>query len=218
MWDVDISGQGGFGNETILPNVLYRLPNVTSVHWTKKEPIPVEILQFLEARHPFCRLFYELPLYHWESRRTYPKINRKIPRSQQPEVAEAIAAAERVRTTARESVLNSSILHSLKVQVSNGGREHEPWKMNLILRILTTCRNIKELDILVTRGGGCVVFNTGDPYGFDFTSSNAKIRALRVVDRGWVSVPRKARWPGLDGVGSRSPPTSNTQGTLEISA
>jgi hypothetical protein len=179
MWDIDISGRGGFGNRTILSNVLHRLPNVTSVHWTKEEPIPVDIIQFLEARHPFCRLFYELPLYHWESGHTDPKIDRRLPTSQQGEVIAAAAAAKRVTAIARESVLNSSILHSLKVQVSNGAREkRKPWKMDLILRILTTCSNIKELDISVTRGAGCVVFNNNDPYGFDFTSSNSTIGAL----------------------------------------
>jgi hypothetical protein len=50
--------------------------------------------------------------------------------------------------------------------------------MDLILRILTTCPNIKELDISIPRGGGCVRYETDDLYAFDFTSSNATFAPL----------------------------------------
>ncbi len=127
IWEIEISGrEASFGNRTLLSNVLYRLPTISSVHWNEGEPIPLEIVRFLEARHPLCRLYYELPLHHWEITHTGPKIDRRIPRSQQPEAVEALAVEKRIRAIARESVLNSTILHSLKVRVVNGGREREP--------------------------------------------------------------------------------------------
>jgi hypothetical protein len=176
-WDADIKGSCDYrANMTLLSNVLHRLPSLTSLHWRNEKLIPVEITRFLEADQPRCRLYYTMPL--WSLRREETQDLTIEDRSQQSKVLEVVDAAKVTRGLARELILNSTILHSLKVEVINGGRQPAPWKMDLILRILTTCPNIKELDITVKRAGGCVVFHNSDPYAFDFTSSNGTIAPL----------------------------------------
>jgi hypothetical protein len=182
-WTVEIRNSGiRPGNRTLLATVLHRLPLITSLSWILGEPIPLEIVQFLEEIHPLCRLYYELDFGYWRpegletSRRCATKRRRTGQLSS--EDVKSLAAEEQIRTIARESILNSTNLHSLKVSVSTGGREREPYQMDLILRILTTCPNIKELDISVSGHGGCVVYNTDDLYAFDFTSSNAPLAPL----------------------------------------
>lgn len=175
-WIVDITGSGIWpGNGTLLSRVLHRLPSIKSLYWREGEPIPSEIVRFLEANHPLCRLYYELDFGYWG--REVGTTSRKR-RTSNPEDEEALAADERHRDITRQSVINSTILYSLKVSVSNGGRRREPYKMDLILSILTTCPNVKELDISVSRGGGCVHYNTDDLYAFNFTSSNATLAPL----------------------------------------
>jgi hypothetical protein len=176
-WDVDIKGSCGYrANMTLLSNVLHRLPSLTSLHWRNEKLIPVEITRFLEANHPRCRLYYSLPL--WSRRWDEIQDLTIEDGSQQSKFLELMDAADPARGLPRESILNSTILHSLKVDVVNGGRYPAPWRMDLILRILTTCPNIKKLDITVKRAGGCVVFPTNDPYAFDFTSTNGTIAPL----------------------------------------
>ncbi|PMD65666.1 uncharacterized protein K444DRAFT_625216 [Hyaloscypha bicolor E] len=182
-WTVEIRGSGIWpGNRTLLATVLHRLPLITSLSWILGEPIPLETVQFLEKNHPLCRLYYELDFGYWRpevlatSRRRATQRRRTKQLSSEDD--KSLAAEEQIRVIERESILNSTNLHSLKVSVSNGGREREPDKMDLILRILTTCPNIKELDISVSRRRGCVVYDTDDLYAFDFTTSNATLAPL----------------------------------------
>jgi len=175
-WDIEIKGGSDYpANMTLLSNMLQRLPALASLHWKNDKLIPVNIIQFLESKHPRCRLSYKLPLWALRNEEGDWTIDH---RSQPSKAAEAVDAAKYTGGLARESVLNSTILHSLKVSVVNGGRWSAPWRMDLILRILTTCPNIKELDISVMRAGGCVTFHTNDPYSFDFTSSNVTMAPL----------------------------------------
>ncbi|KAH8792306.1 hypothetical protein F5882DRAFT_487803 [Hyaloscypha sp. PMI_1271] len=176
-WTVEIRNSGiRPGNRTLLETVLHRLPLITSLSWILGEPIPLEIVQFLEEIHPLCRLYYELDFGYWRPEGL--ATSRRRTKQLSSEDDKSLAAEEQIRTTARESILNSTNLNSLKVSVSNGGREREPYKMDLILRILTTCPNIKELDISVSRHGGCVVYDTDDLWAFDFTSSDATLAPL----------------------------------------
>jgi hypothetical protein len=72
-----------------------------------------------------------------------------------------------IRAAERESILNSSILYSIKARIEYGGNSN-PDDLSLIYRVLT-CPNIRELDLSL-RWGGCVV-SDGQPYAFNFSSS-----------------------------------------------
>jgi hypothetical protein len=186
-WIVEIGNSEKWpGNRTLLGTVLRRLPLIMSLSWIQGEPIPLEILKFLEDNHPFCRLFYKLDFGYWRpeglavKRRQATQHRRTKQHSEEDD--EECAAEEKLRAVSRESILNSTNLHSLKVSIPNGGRKREPYKMDMILSVLTTCPNIKELDISITRHGGCVVYDTDDLYAFDFTSSDAALAPLESLN------------------------------------
>jgi hypothetical protein len=176
-WVVDITGSEIWsGNGTLFFNVIRRLPSITSLYWREGQPIPLDILRFLEANHPLCQLYYQLDFGYEEPEDLVPVDGTGDPRGGLDE--EALAVENQKRAMARESILNSTILYSLKVSVFDGGRKSYPDEMVLVLRILTTCPNIKELDILVSRGGGGVFHPTDDLWAFDFTSSDATLAPL----------------------------------------
>ena len=176
-WVVDITGSGVWpGDRALLSRVLQRLPSITTLFWREGEPIPLDIVQFLETNHPQCKLYYELDFGYWppgdHSRRRHRRSRRN------PIDEEAVAGEGWNAQMARQSIINSTNLFSIKAQIFNGGRGRDISEMNLILRILATCPNVKELDILVSRGGGCVSYDTDDLYAFDFTSTDATLAPL----------------------------------------
>jgi hypothetical protein len=73
-----------------------------------------------------------------------------------------------IRAAERESILNSIILYSIKASIEYGGYPN-PDDLSLIYRVLTTCPNIRELDLSLG-WGGCVV-SDGQPYAFNLSSS-----------------------------------------------
>jgi hypothetical protein len=176
-WVVDITGSEIWsGNGTVFFNVLRRLPSITTLYWREGQPIPLDIVRFLEANHPLCQLCYQLDFGYWGPEDPLPTDGTGVRRGRLDK--EALAIEEQERAIARESILNSTILSSLKVSVFNGGRVSYPDEMGLILRILTTCPNIKEFDISVSRGGGCRFYPTDDLWAFDFTSSDETLAPL----------------------------------------
>jgi hypothetical protein len=176
-WIVDINDSGVWpGDGALLSRVLHKLPSIQTLNWRQGEPIPLNIVQFLEINHPRCQLYYELDFGYWAPADGSIRRHRRSRRNTIDE--EVIVTEEQNAQLARQSILNSTILYSLKVQVSSGGRKRDPSKMDLIFRILTTCPNIKELDISVLRGGGCVVYHTDNPQALDFTSSDAILAPL----------------------------------------
>ncbi|KAE9380861.1 hypothetical protein N431DRAFT_433090 [Stipitochalara longipes BDJ] len=176
-WVVDITDSGVWpGDKALLSSVLHKLPSIKTLYWREGEPIPLDIVHFLETNHPHCQLHYEPDFGYWGPADGSIRRHRHSRRKLIDE--ELLATEEQNAQLARQSILNSTVLYSLKVQVSNGGRERDPSMMDLILQILTTCPNIKGLDISISRGSGCVIYDTDDLYAFDFTSSNANLAPL----------------------------------------
>ena len=176
-WVVDITRSGVWPEDrALLSRVLHKLPSITTLFWREGEPIPLAMVQFLETSHPNCKLYYEMDFGYWAPADGSMRRHRRSRRN--PIDEDVLESEERNAQLARQSVLNSTVLYSFKAQVFNGGRERDTSKMDLILRILTTCPNIKELDTFVSEGGGCVTYDKDDLYAFDFTSSDATLAPL----------------------------------------
>jgi hypothetical protein len=197
-WIVNLFGVGIWrGNRTLLSNVLHKLPSISVLYWRLGEPIPPDTIEFLESKHPLCQLHYEMDLDYEGPEEGGPV--RHGGRHQEDD-EQTLARREKASTVAHNSILNSSILHSLKVEVQERGRKREPRKMDLVLRILTTCPNVKELDISVNSmraHGRRLRYPTDDLCAFDFTSSNqtlAPLESLSIEGYGLHEKPNGLRW------------------------
>lgn len=114
-------------------------------------------MRSLEARHPACKLYYEMRFSHRDPFDENVPFVQLVGKEHEHEI----------RTPRRESVLNSSILYALTAHIDYGGYPN-PNDLPLIHRILATCPNIRELDLSLPQAG-CVV-SDDQPLAFDFSS------------------------------------------------
>jgi hypothetical protein len=138
-----------------LPSLFEKLTNLEILHWKAQEPIPPSIVQILERNSPSCQLNYTL----------------NLSQDLRPEV--------RDRASPDDSVVKSSLLRALKVDIMYGG-ENNFADLSLVFKILTTCPNLRSLELSIHHHG-CVV-GGWTPYAFDFRSNpNTKFPPLEVL-------------------------------------
>ena len=122
-----------------------------------KKPFPSRILTALELKQPSSRLHYTASFINWDP---YDEnVPFAQPVGQEPN--------HQTRAKARESIIGSTALHSLKAAVKYGGCPNLD-DLDLVFRVLGSCPNLKKLDLSIN-WEGCVV-SGGTPYAFDFVS------------------------------------------------
>lgn len=153
---VSIVGYSSIANWTLALSVLSKASNLARVDWQINAHISSHILRSLEEARPYLRLFYTIPFGYSALYDPY------VPEKEQ---------VQTMLLKEREEILGSTILHAVKGSIGYGER-HNPQDMALVQSILTTCPNLKQLDLTVRWDGGCRV-GREQPYAFDFSSSSA---------------------------------------------
>ena len=157
--ELTVSGYGSLANRSSIASTLSLFSRLEALHWKNTHPIPASILSAMQKIHPDYRLYYELPLY---------KIDRydEMGSGQRPLGKDTNNPA--IPKKAYRHIINSKNLYSLAADVKYADGDAET--MPLIHEILTTCPNLRELDLSLYYTGGCT---PGWPhiYAFDFTNN-----------------------------------------------
>ena len=150
--EISVSGWQYPEEDTQLVHLFEGLTNLETVHWTANRAIPPSILRSLEVNSPTCSVHYTLGFQYSADRRS--------------------------RGPDTDSVLNSTILYALKAEIHYGGEAN--WSdLSLIFDILTSCPNLRELELNIQHYG-CVVSRA--VYAFDFSSNpSVKFPPLEVL-------------------------------------
>lgn len=167
--EVSVTGYPSLGNWTLLAEVFEQLFDLQKVHWYAEKAISKDILDALEKNSRSCHLHYTLSYSNYDPYNDDIPLIRPI--GQEPD--------HESRADAREAIIGSKALYSLKAAVSYGGLPNMR-DMDLVFRILAGCPNIKGLDLSIRRSG-CKM-SGGQPYTFDFMSNpDVKFSPLEVL-------------------------------------
>ena len=182
IWEVEIMEGSGWGNWTLLSAFIEELPAISTLKWATSFPIPAMVLKTLELNHPTCRLFYELSSHTLDTTGStilddddgylYRRTEMDDPHLQKD-----------IRAREIESIVNSTALYSVSADFDGLGSPTP--EIDLIHRILTTCPNVRELDLRVghQRCRGCKpprAFNFKPPRAFNFSDTSKRLPALEV--------------------------------------
>ena len=194
----------GLHNLTTLSNFIDEIP-LSKLKWRASFPIPAIIFKKIE--HSNCRLYYELSSY---SLRTSPReyvleeFDSEV-ESEGHELAEISGREKVAREAELQSLINSSILYSVSADLDGDASD-----IDYVYRLLTTCTNIRELNL--NFGGrdwgscGC----GGETHAFNFSNNNTSLPPLEVLTlkqyhfdsatngqrlMAWETEPDRLRWP-----------------------
>ncbi|KAH8591729.1 hypothetical protein B0O99DRAFT_597792 [Bisporella sp. PMI_857] len=148
---LSVTGNLQEGNWTLFTAVLEQLLQLEEFHWTVDHALPPRIFHFLTTL-PKCRLYYT----------TAPKFDRSDYTG--GSWIEAFTHPPQ-SPVGLELLIGSPILYSLTSSVRYG-RHPNLLTLDLIFRVLSSCPNLRELDLSLARFG-CVV-SGGQPYAFNF--------------------------------------------------
>jgi hypothetical protein len=167
--EVSVTGYPSLGNWTLLAEVFERILDLEKVYWDADKAISKGILDSLEKNSPSCRLYYTLSYSNYDP---YDERSSPIrPVGQEPD--------QESRSDAREAIMKSKALYSLRAAVSYGSLPNKR-DMGLVFLLLEGCPNLKELDLSIEHFG-CVM-SGGQPCTFDFMSNpNVRFPPLEVL-------------------------------------
>jgi hypothetical protein len=173
-WDMVIGGIGGCkGNITLLSEAIRVLPQINALHWITPSPIPPVILRSLEASHPNCSLYYELDFWSGSGRNHQNWFSDSVPINETTNSKYVETLNGKNSVAARRHIINASNLYSLKSPIVYGYQSTSSY-MDLVFDILTSCPNIRELDLSIN-DYGCE-FSNQAPYSFNFQRINTTLR------------------------------------------
>jgi hypothetical protein len=186
-WSINTKGSPNcYGNMTSLLQLIRKLPDIVKYEWSFG-PIRQDLLETLEEHHPKTHLHYRMSFSEFDGYQDCYDIMDEEDSQVVAETAEQrrerrIAAGEErdeIRAAAREIIINSPILYSLTADVDYGGRG-DTSSMDLVHRVLTSCPNIRELELSVGHSG-CLVTFEPQPYGFNFDLRRNTLPPLEVL-------------------------------------
>ncbi|KAF7185725.1 hypothetical protein HII31_12956 [Pseudocercospora fuligena] len=131
------------------------------IHWSLDWPIYANILTSIDYNHPRSKLYYDMHLLSLDND-LYDLTSTEIER----------------RVEFRNMILRNQNLHSLAAKIYYHGVDNYH-DMELIYDILTTCPNVRELDLTIADHGGCVVADYA--YAFDFTENDLTFPPLETL-------------------------------------
>ena len=164
--EVTVDGWGSFTNFTSLSSGLGLIARLEELHWSNSGPIPAAVLTVLEKVHPSCKLFYEMKL---SSSDFYDRTASPIQR-----VEDEPGPHRDARDRTRKLILGSRNLYSLSTHVGYGG-DADPVSLRLVHQMLTTCPNLRKLDLGVSHWG--CMYDEHQPFAFDFSGSSKLAKA-----------------------------------------
>ena len=156
---IPVDGWGSLTNFTTLASGLSRIVHLEELHWCNNDPIPQQILSVLKDFRPSCKLMYAMKFSNWD-----PYQDDYVPIQGSGEEPH-----RDVRSKTRSLVLGSPNLYQLSTYVRYG-RYDDPESLRLIHQILTSCPNLRYVDLAIGHEG-CVVGND-QPYAFDFSGNS----------------------------------------------
>jgi hypothetical protein len=175
-WDIVVGGGGGCkGNITLLSEAIRVLPLINALHWITPSPIPPVILRSLEASHPKCRLSYELDFWSGSGRNHQNWFPYSIPINETTSPKEVETLNGKNWAASLHHIINSNNLYSLKAPIVYGYQSTSS-SMDLVFDILTSCPNLRELDLSIN-DYGCE-FSDQAPYSFNFQRINMTLRPV----------------------------------------
>ena len=177
-WEVEITGAHGRANWTLLTGLIEALPSISTLKWTESAPIPARILTTIEAKHPTCRLYYSLSY----------RPNFRDPEAfdlefeDENDEKDVLRSPNDAKENGIESIMHSTALYSFKADIDE--YDSDASTINTFHRILSTCPNIRELDIDIARRSFGFYSKTTGPSrdnAFDFSTSNDSLPPLEVL-------------------------------------
>lgn len=162
--EATVDGWGSLTNFTALASGLGLIDRLDELHWLNNDPIPAAVLNVLENTHPSCKLFYDMEFSNWD----------RYDRTVSPTQLVGDEPHRDVRAKTRNLILGSRNLYSLTTHVGYGA-DPDPVSLRLVHQILTTCPNLRRLDLSVSHGG-CVI-SDNQPFAFDLSGRSKLARA-----------------------------------------
>jgi len=170
--EILVTGDDSNANWKLLTDGFDGLSAVETVRWHSSKAIPPEILSSLSTNNPISKLYYNL---HFGQPFDCSSLDWNYEDGDYPFPVHV----PQNRNAEQESVINSKSLHALKASILYGGDEN-PEDLDLVWKILTSCSNLRELDLSIQRRGGLLADQ--QPFAFDFASNkNAKLAQLEVL-------------------------------------
>lgn len=165
---VTVTGFEELGNWTLLGDVFDRLHKLEDVRWSAKTGVPATILRHLENNNRACRLHYEIHSQHVDSHS--PRIQDQITVWNYDNASEItrLEILERERQHKdRQTVIGFSNLYSLRANIAYASEPNYE-DLSLVFDILTTCPNLRILDLRIHYVGDS--YGARTPQAFDFMS------------------------------------------------
>ena len=162
--EVTVDGWGSLTNFTTLASSLGSIDRLDELHWLNNDPIPAAVINVLEDTHVSCKVFYDVKFSNWD----------RYDRTVSPIQSIGDEPHREVRAQTRNLIVGSRNLYSLTTHVGYGP-DPDPVSLRLVHQILTTCPNVRRLDLSVSHGG-CVI-SDNQPFAFDLSSDSKLARA-----------------------------------------
>jgi hypothetical protein len=156
---VTVEGWGSLTNFTRLSLGLRDITRLEELHWSNNDPIPPLVLSAVEESHPGCKIFYNMVFSNWD----------RYDRTVSPIQAVGEEPHRDIRSKTRRLILGSKNLAGLSTHVEYGSQPDSE-SLPLVHEILTTCSNLKRLDLSISHGG-CMV-SWPQPYDFNFSGKS----------------------------------------------
>jgi hypothetical protein len=173
-WNIVVGGIGGCkGNITLLSEAIRVLPQINALHWITPSPIPPVILRSLDASHPNCRLYYELDFWSGSGRNHQNWFSDSVPINETTQSKDVETLNGKNSVAARCHIINSTNLYSPKSPIVYRYQSTSSY-IDLVFDILTSCPNIRELDLSINHYG--CEFSDQAPYSFNFQRINMTLR------------------------------------------
>jgi hypothetical protein len=147
-----------------IEKLLQSLDNVKKIRWKLEEPISASTLRSLEINNPSAVIYYRVPLDKYRDCVSILEWNPNFDRRSRclgPTPSEVAAL---------QSIINSTNLYSLEAHVTYGAFSNRD-RLHLVFEALSTCPNIRELDLSITKGQSLCTTVNGQPNHFDFAPS-----------------------------------------------
>jgi len=196
-WDIDLRcREDVMGDMSLLSEVFAKLPNISKLHWRMSFPIPHNLVKLLESVHPQCHLYYNL------SFRTYGdseiRFAKKKVGDKNLDDLENLIAINGIFGTSTDALMNCAVLFCLKANIVYGGlyTGQHGYKIDFVHRVLESCPNIRELDIMIGHHGFKSALEIPQ-YALNFQDRNKKLLPLEILKLngyGLEEKPNGDRW------------------------
>lgn len=209
IWEIEILYEYGVGNWTLLADFIKEVPSISTLKWALEFPVPAMVLKALELKHPASRLYYKL---------TSNTLNFRVSVRSSNEVREIadIEVDSQIADGKREidSIINSSVLYSVSAEIDNSFSScsrNSASGIGFIHHVLTTCPNIRELELNMKRGRRSYRNSRGgQPVALNLSDTSKPLPPLEVLSlknynletdangkplMEWKKGPDKLRWP-----------------------